>query len=186
MTQTVIPNGVILAENDSLMRNVIRSTLVRAGQRVFPAGDGVEAVMLAKQFKARLVLLDIAMPRLDGLRACEAMRGLPDYADVPIVMISGYADRNLPMTARKLGANELIRKPFAPSVLLARLSAYLDIPTELVPALPHSDQDRDAVLRQRGISWGPPGGFTAGPTRSQPLETGYETMQIYRNAERKG
>ena len=49
----------------------------------------MEAVALARQFRARLVLLDIAMPRLNGLLACEAIRALPDYAEVPIVMLTG-------------------------------------------------------------------------------------------------
>ncbi len=71
MIPGAITNGVILAENDALMRGIIRTVLLRAEQQVFPVGNGAEAVALAHQFRARLVLLDIAMPKLNGLMACE-------------------------------------------------------------------------------------------------------------------
>ena len=118
--------GVILAENDALMRGLIRSILSRAGHNVFPAANGAEAVMLAGGFRAGLVLLDIAMPRLNGLLACEAIRALPGYARVPIVILTGYSDIRLRRTARRLGPHDFITKPFRPSDLLARLAAHLD------------------------------------------------------------
>jgi DNA-binding response OmpR family regulator len=133
MTQGTIANSVILAENDVVMRDIIRSILQRAEQRVFPAADGLEAILLARQFKARLVLLDIAMPRLNGLLACEAIRALEGYADVPIVMLTGHNDTRLRQAARGFGAADFITKPIRPHVLLERLAAYLDIPAHAMP-----------------------------------------------------
>ena len=85
-----ISNGVILAEDDALVRAIVRSVLVAAKQQVFPAVDGLEAVHLARQFKARLVLLDIGMPRLQwvaGVRgdpgAAELCRRADRHADRP-------------------------------------------------------------------------------------------------------
>ena len=118
--------AIILAENDPMMRGMIRSMLMRAGHQVFAAVNGAEAVILAREFRAGLVLLDIAMPRLNGLLACETIRALPDYADVPIVMLTGYHDPRLRRTARRLGANDFITKPFRPGELLARLAAHLE------------------------------------------------------------
>jgi CheY-like chemotaxis protein len=131
--------GVILADNDGLMRGVIRSVLVRVEQLVFPAADGVEAVALARQFRARLVMLDVAMPRLNGLLACEAIRGLPGYANVPIVMLTAYNDAPMRHAAKRLGANDFITKPFRPDELLQRLAAYLDLPAHLMPAAVGAD-----------------------------------------------
>ena len=128
MTLQRIANGVIVAENDALVRAIIRSVLVGAEQQVFPAADGLEAVHLARQFKARLVLLDIGMPRLNGLEACKAIRALPDYADVPIVMLTGYDDERVRQAAHRTGALDFITKPFRPDVLLARLAKYLHLP----------------------------------------------------------
>jgi len=141
ITNGVITNGVILAENDALMRGIIRTVLLRAEQQVFPVCNGVEAVMLAHRFRARLVLLDIAMPRLNGLLACEAIRALPDYAEVPIVMLTGHDDERFRLAARRLGANDFIVKPFQPNALLARLAIYLDMPSRMRPAVASAGDD---------------------------------------------
>ena len=146
-----IANGVILAENDALMRGIVRALLLRAEQQVFPVGNGAEAVTLAHQFRARLVLLDIAMPRLNGLLACEAIRALPDYAEVPIVMLTGYDDERLRLAAQRVGATDFIVKPFQPNALLARLAAYLDMsaPARLAAAA----AGNDALLGVQGQVW---------------------------------
>jgi|HubBroStandDraft_1064217.scaffolds.fasta_scaffold50877_2 CheY-like chemotaxis protein len=133
-TAVAVAGGVILADNDGLMRSVIRSVLVRAEQLVFPVASGLEAVTLARQFRARLVMLDIAMPGLNGILACEAIRALPGYAAVPIVMLTGYDDAPMRLAAKRVGANDFITKPFRPDELLARLAPYLDLPAHLMPA----------------------------------------------------
>lgn len=128
MIQQAISNSVILAENDPQMRDLIRAVLVNARQLVFPAADGLEAVQLARQFRPRVILLDIAMPRLNGLEACRMIRELPGYAEVPILMLTGHTEAKTVRLARKLGATDLIAKPFRPHDLLARLASWLDIP----------------------------------------------------------
>lgn len=128
MTLAEISNGVIVGENDGLMRGIIRSILVHTGQQVFPAADGMEAVLLARQFQARLVMLDINMPRLNGLLACVAIRALPGYAKVPIVMLTGYDDERMRKAAARVGANDFVTKPFRPDRLLQVLAIHLDMP----------------------------------------------------------
>jgi CheY-like chemotaxis protein len=128
MTSQVLTNGVIVAENDEQIRDLIRSVLLRVRQQVFPVADGAEALMLARRFRARLVLLDISMPRLNGLQACAAIRNLPGYADVPIVMLTAYDDERFRVAAKRVGATTFITKPFRPSLLLMLLGEYLDYP----------------------------------------------------------
>lgn len=125
MTGADIADAVIVAENDALYSGIIRTMLENADQQVFLAVDGNEAVALARKFEARLVLLDIGMPKLNGLMACEAIRLLPGYAQVPIVMLTGYADERMRLAALQLGANDFITKPFQPDALMARLAPYL-------------------------------------------------------------
>jgi CheY-like chemotaxis protein len=177
-----LANGVILAENDGLMRSVIRSVLVRAEQQVFPVADGLEAVALARQFRARLVMLDVAMPRLDGLQTCEAIRALPGYADVPIVMLTGYDDAPTRQAALRLGANEFITKPFRPYLLLARLSTYLDLPAHMVPA---EAAGADDVLPGARV-WNTRPEAKPAPRESPQLDEGRATVVMYRKADRRG
>jgi CheY-like chemotaxis protein len=178
-----IANSVIVAENDALMRGVIRTVLLRAEQIVFPAVDGQEAVQLAREFRSRLVLLDIAMPRLNGLLACEAIRALPGYATVPIVILTGHCDDRLREAAQRLGANAFITKPFRPNVLLAQLAAYLDLPAHVLPAAPISDND--ALPGARAQVWKVQKDPRSSSAESPQLTEGREMMQIYRKAERK-
>jgi len=205
ITNGVITNGIILAENDALMRGIIRSVLLRAEQQVFPVSNGVEAVTLAHQFRARLVLLDIAMPRLNGLLACEAIRALPGYAEVPIVMLTGHDDERFRLAARRFGANDFIVKPFQPNALLARLAVYLDLPLRMLPAVtpagddalpgvhaqvwesheaPRIDADGHAQPGSRALVWKPH--ERPGPELDEhsQLINGREVLRIQRDAER--
>jgi len=201
-----ITNGVILAENDALMRGVIRAVLLRAGQQVFPVNNGAEAVTLAHQFRARLVLLDIAMPRLNGLLACEAIRALPDYSAVPIVMLTGHDDQRLRLAALRLGANDFIVKPFQPNVLLARLAVYLDIPSQVRLAValasgntqlgvhaqvwksqeaPRAGADDHAQSADRALVWKTQEAAGSELDKHSQLINGREVLRIQRDAERK-
>jgi DNA-binding response OmpR family regulator len=179
MTSPTITNGVILAENDLQMRGLIRSVLIGAGQQVFPAVDGTEAMALARQFKARLVLLDIAMPRTNGLQACEAIHKLPGYVDVPIVMLTGHDDERLRAAAQRFGACDFITKPFRPNVLLARLARYLDIPRGTLPPGPVGDATGDAVLGERAMSWNIGRDAGSGDRDNPGLAKGREAMRIW-------
>jgi DNA-binding response OmpR family regulator len=182
MSQDVSANRVILAENDALMRGVIHTILLRAEQLVFPVADGLEAVTLARQFPARLVMLDVAMPRLDGLLACQAIRALPGYANVPIVMLTGYGDERTRLAARQLGANDFITKPFRPKVLLALLAPYIDVPPHL---LPRDAPDQNAVLPgTHAQAWKTRQDANVSQAEHPELTSGREMMRIYRKAER--
>jgi len=172
--------GVIVAENDGLMRGVIRSVLVRAEQLVFPAADGREAVMLAQQFRARLVILDIAMPRLNGILACEAIRALPGYAAVPIVMLTGYDDAPMRLAAQRVGANDFITKPFRADELLVRLAAYLDLSAHLLPTATAAE---DAGL-PGARAWKTIQNTNPAPRETPQMAEGRVMVGIYRKAER--
>jgi len=170
MTAGGIANGVILGENDAVIRSIVGTLLRQAGQQVFLAADGSEAVLLARQFKARLVLLDIAMPRLNGLLACKAIRALPGYAEVPVVMLTGYGLEPVREAAQRVGASDFITKPFSPADLLARLAVHLDMPEH---ALPAGARVWDTHPESRPIG--------AENTR---LRVGSEMVRIWRGAER--
>jgi DNA-binding response OmpR family regulator len=185
MSPDDIGGGVILAENDTLLRGTIRSVLLHTKKQIFLAADGLEAIGLARQFKAQLVLLDIGMPRLNGLEACKVIRALPGYADVPIVMLTGHNDVRLHRAAQRLGANDFITKPFRPDMLLARLATYLDMPAPVGPPVAAHSNRPDALLGGRSQVWGIPEKPGVVPGNQPQLNNGREMLRIYRNAERK-
>jgi DNA-binding response OmpR family regulator len=176
-------NRVILADNDVLLRGVIRSVLLHAGQQVFVAADGPEALDLARQFTARLVLLDIAMPRLNGLLTCKAIRKLPGYEAVPIVMLTGFDDERMREAAKQVRANDFITKPFRPDTLLSRLAGFLGLSGERESARAAAFHSRADQASGRALVWERFHETTHGD--DLPSSSGRETMRIHRDAERK-
>ena len=87
------PAGVIVADDDPLIRSVLKRKLEEFGQTVFQASNGSEAVSLAEAIDASLIILDVKMPRLDGFQACAQIRNLPGYDQTPIVMLTFQDNR---------------------------------------------------------------------------------------------
>ena len=105
--------SVILADDDVQLRGILRTMLKGCGLHVLPVADGLEAVEMACTTVARLVILDLKMPRLNGLQACERMRRLPGYARVPIIMLSVYDGPPTRRASEKAGANLFLAKPIS-------------------------------------------------------------------------
>lgn len=106
-------NSIIVADDQSAWRDLLRSLLSREGFQVLLVRDGQEAVELACSMLAKLVLLDVRMPHLDGLEACASIRALPSYAAIPIVILSGYDNERIRETASRAGATRFLTKPIS-------------------------------------------------------------------------
>jgi CheY-like chemotaxis protein len=118
--------AVLIVDDDPFIRKLIVTTL--EGVSTFDlheAGDGEEAVSVARREAPRLVFLDIDMPRLDGIEACRQMRGVPTMAGAKIVMLTASADDRARSRAADAGADRFLTKPFSPLDLL-RLVDELD------------------------------------------------------------
>jgi two-component system chemotaxis response regulator CheY len=109
--------SVIVAEDNSSLRGILRSFLVDCGLQVLLAADGVEAVTFATSTAARMVILDVRMPNMDGLQACSHIRSLPGYAGVPIVMLSAHASESVRAAAKQAGATLFLAKPISNQTL---------------------------------------------------------------------
>jgi len=72
-----------------------------------------------------MILLDIEMPEMNGFEALQRLKSLPSYANIPVIFLTGYLDDAIKARSRELGAADIITKPFAASVLLERIAAYL-------------------------------------------------------------
>jgi CheY-like chemotaxis protein len=119
--------GIIVADDDAMIRSVVRSTLEAIGQTVLLASDGLEAVELASRMRARLIMLDLRMPRLNGLLACQQIRQLPHNAKTPIVILTSLVRKDAEAAASRTGATAFLAKPFRSAELLQALSGFLTI-----------------------------------------------------------
>ena len=112
----------ILAVDDSpSMRQMVRATLESAGYGVVEAADGQEALELARTRSVDLVISDVNMPRMDGIRLVSELRTLPTYRLTPLLLLTTESSQEKKLEGKRAGATGWIVKPFNPSQLIATL-----------------------------------------------------------------
>jgi CheY-like chemotaxis protein len=118
---------ILVADDDPDVMAVLLDTLEPEGFRVLSANNGEAALALARAEFPDVLVLDWMMPGKDGLQVCRALRADPDprLATVPVVLITGRTDATDTATGFDAGVTDYLTKPFKPSVLLARLQAWL-------------------------------------------------------------
>lgn len=122
---------IMVVDDDLALLDVISFTLRKAGFDVISAQDGREAIQRWQEDAPDLIILDINLPKLDGLKVCQHIR---QESDVPIIMLSVRSLEDDIVTGLKLGADDYIVKPFSPRQLIARIEAVLRRSGEVVPA----------------------------------------------------
>jgi len=114
-----VSRSVLIADDDEFIRRLVITTLEDvAGVRLVEASDGREAVEAAARERPALILLDVAMPNLDGIEACRRLRSLPGTSETPIVMLTAHAGEEDETRALEAGADRYLTKPFSPLDLL--------------------------------------------------------------------
>ncbi len=113
---------VLVVEDDQTLRSVLEYNLAKEGYRVLTAEDGVEALELARAERPHLVILDIMLPRMDGLEVCRILR---KESAMPILMLTARVEEVDKVVGLELGADDYVTKPFGMRELLARVRAML-------------------------------------------------------------
>jgi two-component system KDP operon response regulator KdpE len=111
---------ILVADDDPQLVRALRITLAAHGYTVVAAPDGAAAIALAAKEHPDVVMVDLGMPRLDGMRVIEALRG---WTDAPIIVVSGRTGSADKVDALDAGADDYVTKPFQIDELLARLRA---------------------------------------------------------------
>src|SRR5688572_21895041 len=115
---------VVVAEDNIEHQRAIGYVVRRGGHDVVLTNDGVAGLAAVTEHRPDLVIADVDMPGLDGLKMCRAIRTDPALADLPVVLISAYLMPNDPSVAAA-GATGIIRKPFSIDELSARVTEHL-------------------------------------------------------------
>ena len=114
---------ILVVDDESRMRKLVRDFLVKKGYSVIEAADGEEAVDRFFETKdIALIILDVMMPKMDGWQVCREIR---QYSKVPIIMLTARSDEKDELQGFDLGVDEYITKPFSPKILVARVEAIL-------------------------------------------------------------
>jgi CheY-like chemotaxis protein/tetratricopeptide (TPR) repeat protein len=116
---------ILVVDDSPTVRKLIAGKLEKCGHEVYCSNDGVEAMEYLQSLTPDLILLDIAMPRMDGYQVCKLIRSNPVTKDVPIVMISGKDGFFDKVRGRMAGTTGYITKPFGPEALMKAVEHYL-------------------------------------------------------------
>lgn len=156
MTEQNIARRVVVAEDESLIRLDIVETLRDNGFDVVgEAGDGEEAVRLVEELRPDLVVMDVKMPKLDGISAAEQINASGNIA--PVVLLTAFSQRELVERAAEAGALAYVVKPFTPADLIPSIEIALSRFQQLVTLenevadLAERFETRKLVDRAKGI-----------------------------------
>jgi len=113
---------ILVVEDDPSVRGLLQTLLSAEGYDVTTASDGLAGLVKATSAPPALVLLDLMMPDLGGVRVLEEMREDPELADIPVIVVTGKVEA-VPGMRDVLGRDNVFLKPFAVTELLARVGA---------------------------------------------------------------
>ena len=116
---------ILLVDDEEDILEFVSYNLQREGFRVYSARNGLEAIEMAGKVKPDLVILDVMMPEMDGIAACEEIRKLPCCKNVLIAFLTARGEDYSQIAGFEAGADDYITKPIRPKVLISRVKALL-------------------------------------------------------------
>lgn len=116
---------ILIVEDEVALVTLLRYNLEREGFRVLEAGNGEEALLLIKEQRPDLVLLDWMLPILSGIEICRQIRRSPEHRLTPVIMLTARGEEGDKLRGLEVGADDYVTKPFSPSELVARVRAVL-------------------------------------------------------------
>jgi DNA-binding response OmpR family regulator len=118
----IVPHKILVVDDDQKIVEVVKLYLERDRFQVFTAYDGLQALELARQKQPDLIILDVMLPKIDGL---DVLRLLTAESATPIIMLTARRTEDDKLIGLELGADDYITKPFSPRELVARVRVVL-------------------------------------------------------------
>jgi two-component system alkaline phosphatase synthesis response regulator PhoP len=153
---------ILLVDDEPDILEIVGYNLSTEGYQVITANNGLEGVRKAEKERPQLIILDVMMPEMDGIEACEKIRQLPELKDVVITFLTARGEDYSQVAGFDAGADDYITKPIKPKVLMSRVKALLrrykeshDSVSEDVVKIGNLTIDRDAykiMLKDQEIS----------------------------------
>ena len=125
---------ILVVEDEKPIADILKFNLEKEGYKVAEAGDGEEAIIMARQVNPDMILLDVMLPKLDGFEVCKSIRS---WSDAPIIMLTARGEEVDKIMGLELGADDYITKPFSMRELSACIKANMRrLASDAVPAEP--------------------------------------------------
>ncbi|PQB05835.1 response regulator transcription factor [Aureitalea marina] len=116
---------ILLVDDEPDILEIVGYNLTTEGYEIITAENGVEAIAKAKKHKPHLVIMDVMMPQMDGIEACEKMREVPELSETVITFLTARGEDYSQVAGFEAGADDYITKPVKPKVLKSKVKALL-------------------------------------------------------------
>jgi two-component system alkaline phosphatase synthesis response regulator PhoP len=116
---------ILVVDDEPDIVELVAFNLRAEGYEVLTAGDGLQALNLAREALPDLIVLDLMLPEIDGLAVCEILRRLPSTATIPVIMLTAWSNTLSRSIGLETGASDYVTKPFSPRELVLRVNRAL-------------------------------------------------------------
>lgn len=116
---------ILLVDDEPDILEILEYNLVQTGYQVITASNGKEAVKQAKKHSPQLIIMDVMMPEMDGMEACEQIREIPELKDVIITFLTARSEEYSQVAGFEAGADDYITKPIKPKLLISKVKGLL-------------------------------------------------------------
>jgi two-component system alkaline phosphatase synthesis response regulator PhoP len=116
---------IVIVDDEPDILELIEYNLKKEGYQVFTAANGQEGITVAKKVNPDLIILDIMMPKMDGIEACRLMRAIPEFKNTFMVFLTARSEEYSEIAGFNVGADDYIAKPIKPRALVSRINAIL-------------------------------------------------------------
>jgi two-component system alkaline phosphatase synthesis response regulator PhoP len=116
---------ILIVDDEEDILELIEFNLLKEGYQVFTARNGQDGITEAKKIKPDLIILDVMMPKMDGIEACRIMRSLPEFKHTFMVFLTARNEEYSEIAGFNVGADDYIAKPIKPRALVSRINAIL-------------------------------------------------------------
>ncbi len=116
---------ILIVDDEPDILELVEYNLKKEGYTVYTASNGQEGITLAKKVHPDLIVLDIMMPKMDGIDACRLMRAIPEFKNTFMVFLTARSEEYSEIAGFNVGADDYIAKPIKPRALISRINAIL-------------------------------------------------------------
>ncbi|MBW2936989.1 response regulator transcription factor [Aureisphaera sp. CAU 1614] len=116
---------ILLVDDEPDILEIIGYNLAAEGYQIITAENGIQAIAEAKKHQPHLIVLDVMMPEMDGIEACEKMRAIPELSETIITFLTARGEDYSQVAGFEAGADDYITKPIKPKVLVSKVKALL-------------------------------------------------------------
>ncbi len=124
---------ILLVDDEPNLRELLRQMLEIGGYEVVEAVNGVDALEKVAAYLPDIMVLDVMMPKMDGVTVCKKLRATPEFAELPIIMVSGKTQIKDVQEGLAAGANQYLCKPITVGELLTAVRTSLPMLSSVTP-----------------------------------------------------